>query len=225
MAATGSRTTAAAGAVASLDEFLPDFRGTFVSLFDVLLVLTVHCLQAGLIVVQTASVLLDVLSLAFPLHPNYTPSASLANLHPPPTFFGTTTSPAGYVVLSILVALRWLWLFKISAGPFSVLPRVGLLNADSPLFSILRRSQWSSTSRYRQQDLAHASPPAQRDAHSVDRPPHARIDLFAPRFPPRGRRHRLPTLDQPLSQRLSDFDTRQRHPLPPDEFVEHDCRS
>jgi hypothetical protein len=74
--------------------------------------------QIRLVLFQAISVILDILSLALPLHQNYTPSPSLDGLHSPPTFFGTTTSSAGYLVVSIFIALRWSLVLTGTAGAF-----------------------------------------------------------------------------------------------------------
>ncbi|GAA5870077.1 hypothetical protein JCM8547_001455 [Rhodosporidiobolus lusitaniae] len=108
--------TWSARAAASLDEPVGPARGA--TLLDLV--------ENRLVIAQLIAVVLDILAAALPLHPNY--RLFDASRRVSPTFFGSTTSSAGYVAFSMLVFFRWALILLEMAGKSSFLPFVE--NAD-----------------------------------------------------------------------------------------------
>ncbi|GAA6031211.1 hypothetical protein JCM8097_004063 [Rhodosporidiobolus ruineniae] len=75
--------------------------------------------QSHLALLQALAVLLDIFSVAFPLHPSY--ALFDARRRAPPTLLGTTISPTGYLVMSIFIAVRWTCVLVKTAGSASPL--------------------------------------------------------------------------------------------------------
>ncbi|GAA5880463.1 hypothetical protein JCM1840_003545 [Sporobolomyces johnsonii] len=76
--------------------------------------------EGRLLVLQLLSAILSILSIAFPIHRNYEPLESDGSRFVAPSLFGTTTSPAGYVVLSLLILARWVGIiFELASSSTS----------------------------------------------------------------------------------------------------------
>ncbi|GAA5897155.1 hypothetical protein JCM6882_001805 [Rhodosporidiobolus microsporus] len=76
--------------------------------------------ESRLIALQILAVLLDVLSVVFPLQRNYLPFDTDGR-RSAPTLLGTTLSPAGHLVVALFVVVRWSCLIVETAGSVSPL--------------------------------------------------------------------------------------------------------
>ncbi|GAA5953542.1 hypothetical protein JCM3765_005068 [Sporobolomyces pararoseus] len=77
-----------------------------------------HHRQARLMFLQLLSTLLSVLSLSFPILPNYLPIDPLGTRFISPSIFGTTTASSASIVLSLVVVVKWSGtLFELAAQP------------------------------------------------------------------------------------------------------------
>ncbi|GAA5919423.1 hypothetical protein JCM1841_002379 [Sporobolomyces salmonicolor] len=76
--------------------------------------------EGRILALQLLSALLSILSIAFPIHRNYEPLESNGSRFVAPSLLGTTTSPAGYVVLSLLILTRWVGvIFELASSSTS----------------------------------------------------------------------------------------------------------
>ncbi|GAA5889817.1 hypothetical protein JCM5296_002351 [Sporobolomyces johnsonii] len=76
--------------------------------------------EGRILVLQLLSSILSILSIAFPIHRDYKPLESDGSRFVAPSLFGTTTSPAGYVVLSLLILARWMGIiFELASSSTS----------------------------------------------------------------------------------------------------------
>lgn len=63
--------------------------------------------QFRLLVLQSFSVLIAIISVALPIAFDYTYLTAFSTLSLVPTLFGTTSSPTGFVLLNAFVFVRW----------------------------------------------------------------------------------------------------------------------
>ncbi|GAA6016071.1 hypothetical protein JCM10207_004432 [Rhodosporidiobolus poonsookiae] len=83
--------------------------------------------ELRLVLLQALSILLDILSVALPIRPNY---LLFDNRYIAPHLFGTTSSPASHLVLSVFICLRWTGLILDAAARA---PAAGLAASNASL--------------------------------------------------------------------------------------------
>ncbi|BGP15160.1 hypothetical protein JCM10213v2_003117 [Rhodosporidiobolus nylandii] len=122
---------------------------------------------ARLIALQALAVLLDILSVAFPLHPNYALFAD--GRRAAPTLLGTTLSPSGHAVTALFAAVRWAGALAEVASPSTALsaPSKSSLAAQyhrsttpSPSTAPLAAERGDSLSAYRSESPLSARLPS-----------------------------------------------------------------
>ncbi|GAA5948844.1 hypothetical protein JCM10213_008700 [Rhodosporidiobolus nylandii] len=123
--------------------------------------------EARLIALQALAVLLDILSVAFPLHPNYALFAD--GRRAAPTLLGTTLSPSGHAVTALFAAVRWAGALAEVASPSTALsaPSKSSLAAQyhrsttpSPSTAPLAAERGDSLSAYRSESPLSARLPS-----------------------------------------------------------------
>ncbi|GAA5970564.1 hypothetical protein JCM11641_007353 [Rhodosporidiobolus odoratus] len=85
------------------------------------LLFTVLTMAARIILLQGVAIVLDILSVALPLHQNYAAFASDTGRRASPTLYGTSLSPAGQLLVVLFVAIRWTGFVVVAAGAATTL--------------------------------------------------------------------------------------------------------